>query len=95
MHLHSTSMFVLDHILEVDALKCLQINNDVAGPPLTEMITYFRRTQDSGRSLLIRGSFTSDELKFLLDNLDPRGLYINIMIQDQAEIDPLKRIAGM
>jgi hypothetical protein len=95
MHLHSTSMFVLDHILEIDALKCLQINNDVAGPPLSEMIGYFRKTQQSGRSLLIRGAFTPEEMKFLIDNLDPRGLYLNIMIQEEAEIDPLKKIAGM
>jgi hypothetical protein len=95
MHLHSTSMFVLDDILEIDALKCLQINNDVAGPPLSEMIGHFRKTQASGRSLVIRGSFTSDELKFLTDHLDPRGLYLNIMIQDEAELDPLKKIVGM
>jgi len=85
MHLHSTSMFVLDHILEIDALKCLQINNDVAGPPLSQMITYFRKTQESGRSLLIRGSFTSDEMKFLIDNLDDDGC----MTQDLVELAAL------
>ncbi len=95
MHLHSTSMFVLDDILEIDALKCLQINNDFAGPPLTQMIGHFRKTQESGRSLVIRGAFTSDEMKFLIDHLDPRGLYLNIMIQDEAEIAPLKKAIGM
>ena len=59
------------------------------------MIAYFRKTQESGRSLLIRGSFASDDMKLMIDNLDPRGLYIHIMIQDEAEIDPLKKIAGM
>jgi hypothetical protein len=50
---------------------------------------------ESGRSLLIRGSFTSDDMKLMIDNLDPRGLFIHIMIQDEAEVDPLKKIAGM
>ena len=28
MHLHSTSMFLLDAFLEIEALLCFQINND-------------------------------------------------------------------
>lgn len=95
MHLHATSMFVLDHILEIESLRCLEINNDVGGPPVAEMVPHFMKAQKAGRSLLVRGSFSEDELRLLMDKLDPRGLYIYIMVQDEAEIDRLKPIVGM
>ena len=45
MHLHATSMFVLDQILEIEPLRCLEINNDVGAPrPLP-----LRHGQGAGR----------------------------------------------
>ena len=95
MHLHSTSMFILDLILEIEELGCFEINNDIAGPPLVEMLPYFQMVQNAGRSLLIRGSFSPDDLKFLVDSLDPRGLYLFIMVHTMEEIETLKPIVGM
>ena len=34
IHLHSTSMFLLEAFLEIEEIKCFEINNDVCGPPL-------------------------------------------------------------
>ena len=31
IHLHSSSLFLLDAILDVESLKCIQINKDVGG----------------------------------------------------------------
>jgi hypothetical protein len=95
MHLHATSMFVLDQILEIPPLRCLEINNDVGGPPVAEMAPHFARVQRAGRSLLIRGSFSPDELRLLMDTLEPRGLYLYIMVASEAEIDALRPIVGM
>ncbi len=95
MHLHSTSMFLLDAFLEIEELHCFEVNNDVSGPPLNEMIGHFRKIQDAGRLLLIRGSFSQDELRLLVDTLDPKGLFLLIMVQSMAEIDGLKPIVGM
>jgi hypothetical protein len=95
MHLHSTSMYVLDQILEIEALRCLEINNDVGGPPVADMLPYFMKVQNAGKSLFVRGSFSKDELKLLMDKLNPRGLYLYIMVQDIEEIEELKPIVGM
>ena len=46
MHLHSTSMFILDLILQIEELGCFEINNDIAGPPLVEMLPYFQMVQN-------------------------------------------------
>jgi hypothetical protein len=88
---------VLDLILEIDALRCLQMNYELhsAGPDVRGMVPYFRTIQAANRSLVIRGSFTEEEARVLVDSLDPRGLYIYVMVESVAETEPLRRIFGM
>jgi len=95
IHLHSTSMFLLEAMLEIEELGCFEINNDVAGPPLEQMVPYFQMVQRAGRSLLIRGSFTADEIRLLLDSLEPRGLYLLILVQEMKEVEALRAVVGM
>jgi hypothetical protein len=38
MHLHSTSLFLLDDFLEIEYLSCFEINNDVSGPAVADLI---------------------------------------------------------
>jgi hypothetical protein len=95
MHLHSTSMFLLDDILEVEEIRCFEVNNDVCGPPVADMVPHFRKIQSARRPLLIRGSFTPEEMRLLMDSLDPCGLFLNIMVSSENEIDVLRPLVGM
>jgi hypothetical protein len=95
IHLHTTSMFILDDILEIAEIKAFQINYEESGPPLQEMIPYFRKVQDQGRSLLVRGCFTADELRLLADRLSAAGLYIQVLVKDLAEMEKLRSPLGM
>lgn len=95
MHLHSTSMFMLDAFLEIEELRCFEINIESFNIPVKGMIQYYKMVQDADRPLLIRGSLTADELRLVLDSLDPRGLYLHIMPQDKKEIDTLRPILGI
>jgi hypothetical protein len=95
IHLHSTSMFLLDAILEIGEIQCFEVNNDALGPPLPAMIPFYRRVQDSGKPLLVRGSFTPEELRLLMDALEPRGLFLNIMVADMQEVERLRPLVGM
>lgn len=95
MHNHSTSMFVLDDILEVEEITALQVNRDVEGPALERMIPFYRMIQDADRSLMVRGSFTARELDQMLESLTPAGLYLYIIIEDLAEIEPLRQVLNM
>jgi hypothetical protein len=95
IHLHSTSMFLLDAILEIEEIQCYEVNNDALGPPVAELIPCLRKIQAHGKPLLVRGSFTPEELRLVVDSLDPRGVFLNIMVRDLAETGPLRRIAGM
>lgn len=95
MHLHSTSMFILEAFLEIEELRCFEINNDASGPTLQEMIPHYRKVQEAKRALVVRGSFSPDELRLMVDSLDPRGLLLLIMIESLDEIDTAKAILGM
>jgi hypothetical protein len=95
IHLHSTSMFLLDLFLEIEEIKCFEINNDVAGPPLEKMVPYFQRVQKAQRPLLVRGSFKPQEIRLLLDSLEPRGLFLNIMVNTMEEVEALRPLVGI
>jgi hypothetical protein len=95
IHLHSTSMFLLEAFLEIGEIKCFEINNDVCGPPLENMVPYFQRVQRAQRPLLIRGSFNPQEMRLLLDSLEPRGLFLNIMVNTMEEVDELRTLLKM
>jgi hypothetical protein len=95
MHVHSTSLFLLDAFLEVEEIRCFEINKDASGPAVAAMVPFFRKVQDARRSLLIRGSFAPEELRSLTDSLDPRGLFLLIMVKDRREVDALKLLLKM
>ena len=72
-----------------------QINNDAIGLPVADMVPYFQKVQKAGRSLLIRGAFTPEEMRLLMDTLTPRGLFLNIMVKEMEEVDALRPILRM
>jgi len=97
IHLHTNSMFLYDLFLEIEEIRCFQVNYEVhsGGPPIAGMIPALRKIQAAGRPLLFRGSFTPDELRRLVDSLDPRGLYLYIMVNSLAEVETLRPVLGM
>jgi len=95
IHLHSTSMFLLDLFLEIEEIRCFEINQDALGPPVSRMIPSFRKVQEAGKPLLIRGSFTPDELRMLVDSLEPGGLMLYIMARDMTEVEALRPIVNL
>ncbi len=95
IHLHSTSMVMLDAFLEIEELRCFEINIEPFNIPVAGMIPYYKMVQDADRPLLIRGSLTLDEARLVMDSLDPRGLYLHVMPESREEVDALRPILGM
>ncbi len=85
IHLHSSSLFLLDRILDVEPLKCIQINKDVGGAEVPKMLPFLRMVQDRGKRLLIRGKLDHDDLNLLRRELTPKGLYLQIVVEGSAE----------
>jgi len=95
IHLHSTSMFLLKDFLEVKEIKCFEINNDNGGPPIKQMIPYFKMVQETRRPLLIRGSFEAEDISLLMQSLESRGLYIYIIVKSAEEIYNIKPLLAL
>lgn len=95
MHLHSTSMFLLEAFLECEEIQCFEVNNDAIGPPVREMVPYFQMIQRAAKPLLIRGSFDPGEMSLLMDSLDPKGLFLNVMVGDLKQVETLRPLVGM
>jgi hypothetical protein len=89
IHLHSSSLFILDRILNVDPILCFQINKDAAAA-IPEEIPYFKMVQGKGKRLLIRGKLTPEDLALLRKSLSARGLYLQIVVDTPAEIHSLQ-----
>jgi hypothetical protein len=89
IHLHSSSLFLLDRILDVKEIDCFQINKDAAAA-IPEEIPYFKMVQKKGRRLLIRGKLTLEDLALLRKSLSPRGLYLQTVVETPKEIQGLK-----
>jgi hypothetical protein len=88
-------MFLLEAFLEIEEIRCYEVNHDVLGPPVKAMVPYFQRIQHARKPLLVRGSFHPEEIRLLMDSLDPRGLFLNIMVEDEREIEQLRPLIGM
>ena len=44
---------------------------------------------------MIRGSFTPPEMRLVLDSLEPRGLFLNIMVNTMEEVEALRTLLKM
>ncbi len=89
IHLHSSSLFLLDAILDVGSLKCIQINKDVGGTDVSDMLPFFKKVQERGKRLMIRGKLDHEDLKLLRRELSPKGLYLQIVVESPAETKQL------
>jgi hypothetical protein len=85
IHLHSSSLLLLDRIVEVEALKCIQINKDQGGWGVPKMLPLFKMVQRKGKRLLIRGKLDREDLAHLRRELSPDGLYLQIVIDSPSE----------
>jgi hypothetical protein len=85
IHLHSSSLFLLDDILDMETLKCVQINKDVGGTDVSGMLPFFEKVQGRARQLMIRGKLDHEDLKLLRSELSPNGLYLQIVVESHAE----------
>jgi len=59
------------------------------------LIPFLQRVQSAGKPLLVRGSFKPEEMRMLMGALDPRGLFLNIMIGSLKEMEILRPLVGM
>lgn len=77
-HIHPTSFFILDDLLQIEALKTIEINKDIGGPSIKDMLPEFKKVLQQKR-LVIWGDLDEDELDLILHELPYEGLYLHIV----------------
>jgi hypothetical protein len=90
IHLHSSSLFLLDSFLEIEEIDVFQINKDAVGMSFAEMLPYLKRVQEDKRCLLIRGILTENDLKLVKENLSPAGLLLQVVADNAAEAGKMR-----
>ena len=73
VHLHPASFFVLDDLLDIDGLLAVEVNKDVRGPGVEEMMPTLRRIRERKR-LILFGDLTAEELDLVRRSLPADGL---------------------
>ena len=77
MHQNSNSLHLLDDLLGIEKLSCIQILVDPVGPSLEDLLPSFLKVQDY-KTLVILGDFDQEDLDYILETLSPRGLCVYI-----------------
>lgn len=74
MHLHPASFSIVELLLDLEPLSCIQVNKDVGGPEVHEMLSVLKRIQRR-KNLVVSGDLTPDELGLLKSEIPPEGVY--------------------
>lgn len=80
MHLHPVSFFILDEVLAMDGLTVIEVNKDVEGPSIKQMLPVFRKILDK-KNLLVSGELDEADIACVLKELRPRGIFLHIIAQ--------------
>lgn len=91
IHLHPASFFILDDLLQIPELKVVQINKDVGGPSVREMLPHFRQVL-SGKKLMIWGDLNREDLEVITSELPANGVFLNIVAPTIEEAMDLREL---
>jgi len=78
MHLHPASFYVVDYLLQIEALSAIQITKDVGGPSVEAMLPVLQKVQ-AKKNLVLWGDFNEREVELLKSELPPEGVYIQVV----------------
>ncbi|HEY5587181.1 MAG TPA: hypothetical protein VIK78_22190 [Ruminiclostridium sp.] len=78
VHLHPASFFILDKLMKIERLKVIEVNKDVGGPKIKQMIPVFQRIL-SKKNLIIWGDLDHEDIDCIMYELPHKGVFLNIV----------------
>ena len=78
VHIHPSSFFILDRLLEISGLKAIEVNKDVGGPSVERMIPVLARIQEK-KNLVVWGELSREEVDIILDKLPDHRVAMSIL----------------
>ncbi len=94
IHLHSSSLFILDDFLAVKEIGVFQINRDVGEMGMPELMPYLKRIQAAGRRIFLRGPIPAEDLELVKKELSPTGLMVQPVVANPEEARELSAAAA-
>lgn len=89
-HLHSGALFTVPELIHFPDLDVIEMNVDVVGKTITQMIPAFQRVLQAGR-LYVWGSFSDEDLRVMHDNLSSEGLALQLMADSPEAVNAMIR----
>ena len=90
-HLHPASLFILEHLVEMEPLKIVQINKDVGGPSISQMMPKFRSVLER-KCLVIWGDLNAEEIEEIVCGLPARGLALHVVAPNPEQANLLMEV---
>lgn len=90
VHLHPASFFLLDDILSNERLTAVEVNKDVGGPSVEEMLPELEKIL-ARKNLILWGDLTIQDLEVVRKRLPLRGLFFHIIASSVEEAEELLR----
>ncbi len=84
IHLHPASFFILDDLLNIDGLTAIQVNLDVGGPSMEEMLPHLKKIL-MRKPLILWGALSDDDIRLVLRELPSRGLFLCLVAPTAKE----------
>jgi hypothetical protein len=85
MHLHFSSLFLIDNFLEVSTIRAFQVSKDAGTDTITAMLPGLKKIQQAGRPLIVKGAFDEDDLQSIKENLSVAGLCLQPVVSGVDE----------
>jgi hypothetical protein len=74
IHLHSTQLHTLDHLLELDALPAIELTPD-HGDSIPDLIPAIARIQ-ARKPVIVHGYLSAEEVRMIVERVPPEGLCV-------------------
>lgn len=89
IHLHSSSLHLIENFLEVNTIRAFQITKDPNVESIDVMINALKKVQEFNKPLVVKGRFTKEDFSVLKNNLQPDGLSIQPVVKNKDEVNEL------
>lgn len=83
-HLHPASFFIVDALLSLEGLRAIEVNKDIGGPSVKEMLPVLAKIMQT-RALILWGDLTIEDLEVVKRSLPCRGLCLHVVAPTLAE----------
>jgi hypothetical protein len=88
-HLHTSSLFLIDNILEVSTVKAFQVSKDAGIDTITDMLPGLQKIQKVGKPLIVKGAFNDEDLQLIEEYLSPSGLCLQPVVSNIKEAEQM------